>query len=109
MSPPISRLDFSCGTPQHGTFAHNRAPCRSRSINMNAGPQVRSHRNGETMECRVARGGVTFVALFFLATSLFAQTATKSPAQPRADAIRAMFDVHEFEQASISPDGKRVA
>ncbi|MFY9529317.1 MAG: S9 family peptidase [Candidatus Acidiferrales bacterium] len=34
---------------------------------------------------------------------------TPTTAAPIEDAIRAMFGVHEFQQAEISPDGKRVA
>jgi dipeptidyl aminopeptidase/acylaminoacyl peptidase len=44
-------------------------------------------------------------------TALPPPSTTQAPttASPVEDAIRAMFGVHEFQQAEISPDGKRVA
>jgi len=56
------------------------------------------------------------LAAIFLGGSLGAgaqETANKekaSPSKPNLDlAVKAMFGVHEFAQAAISPDGKRVA
>jgi dipeptidyl aminopeptidase/acylaminoacyl peptidase len=53
-----------------------------------------------------------FAATWLGSLAATAQTAPKPAAKPQsslADAVRAMFDVHTFSQAAISPDGKRVA
>src|ERR1700690_1306333 len=60
---------------------------------------------------RINRSLFALVAGFLLA-ALAARA--QSPQKPKAkwpldDAVHAMFDVHTFAQAEISPDGKRVA
>jgi dipeptidyl aminopeptidase/acylaminoacyl peptidase len=60
---------------------------------------------------RINRSLLVLVAGFLVATlAAAAQSSPKPKAKsPLDDAIRAMFDVHTFGQAEISPDGKRVA
>ena len=53
---------------------------------------------------------VVVAGLLAVAMASLAQSSPKPKAKsPLDDAIRAMFDVHTFGQAEISPDGKRVA
>ena len=50
-----------------------------------------------------------FLSVFVPCVFIAAKTAPKSSAGSEAAAVRAMFDVHTFGQAAISPDGTRVA
>jgi len=64
---------------------------------------------------RTTRSALALTAGFLLATFAVAGQSTPKPAaktatkSPLEDAMHAMFDVHAFGQAEISPDGKRVA
>src|SRR5580704_16169984 len=69
---------------------------------------------GEGMQ-RTTRSALALTAAILLATFAVAGQSTPKPAaktatkSPLEDAMHAMFDVHAFGQAEISPDGKRVA
>src|SRR5579863_4585301 len=58
------------------------------------------------MDPRIIRAVVLAISLCLVRTS-FAQQS--KPAQPLTDSLRAMFEVHQFLQAQISPDGRQVA
>ena len=50
------------------------------------------------------------VGLLATSLSMAAQTLPKkNPAPPQSAAVDALFGLHEFQQAEISPDGKRVS
>src|SRR5215470_8406589 len=59
------------------------------------------------MERKGAQIMILSAAVLLLPANISAQNAPRSSARP--DAIHAMFDVRTFKQASISPDGARVA
>jgi dipeptidyl aminopeptidase/acylaminoacyl peptidase len=81
---------------------------RSRAEIARLTPSVEG-KTGENMERKGAQIGMLSVALLLAPAAVTVQTAPKSAGQTRPDAIHAMFEVHTFKQASISPDGKRVA
>jgi dipeptidyl aminopeptidase/acylaminoacyl peptidase len=61
------------------------------------------------MERNGIRVGTLFIALLVAGAAASAQTPSSAAAPAPSGAMRAMFDVRTFKQASISPDGKRVA
>jgi dipeptidyl aminopeptidase/acylaminoacyl peptidase len=94
----VSLLDFDCLGPQHGTFAYKLRGSYSRSKTTTR----------EIMERKGIQVGMLCVAAL-AAKTITAQTSAESVTKTQSEAMRAMFEVHTFKQAAISPDGKRVA
>ena len=93
--PASSSLDFVCSASQY-----------------------RRGRDGDNMNRTRARVCILMLSFFLSSANAAGQASTKPapktpaktmPKSPLDDAMRAMFSLHEFQQAVISPDGTQLA